>query len=157
MGFGVPALPFTFVAHLLAVAAIVMVLLWNIHFRGGLAWEATNKNLIFNFTVYTLHIYHNIGLSVSCLVFHTSIYFNQLLDATLNLERVLLAGVLGAGGFDAVFAVTLGDSRSNVTKTWSSLNVLALLVKEDPCGVSLESVDIRTNEITSAVSSIHIE
>ncbi|KAL4287447.1 hypothetical protein AHAS_Ahas19G0187100 [Arachis hypogaea] len=27
---------------------IVMVLLWNIHFRGGLAWEATNKNLIFN-------------------------------------------------------------------------------------------------------------
>ncbi|XP_016193444.1 phosphomevalonate kinase, peroxisomal-like [Arachis ipaensis] len=81
----------------------------------------------------------------------------KLLDATLNLEGVLLAGVLGAGGFDAVFAVTLGDSRSNVTKTWSSLNVLALLVKEDPCGVSLESVDIRTNEITSAVSSIHIE
>ncbi|XLR28211.1 hypothetical protein S83_056111, partial [Arachis hypogaea] len=33
MGLGVPALPFTFVAHLLAVAAIVMVLLWNIHFR----------------------------------------------------------------------------------------------------------------------------
>ncbi|XLR68819.1 hypothetical protein HN51_015904, partial [Arachis hypogaea] len=48
MGFGVPSLPFTFVAHLLVVAAIVMVLLWNIHFRGGLAWEATNKNLIFN-------------------------------------------------------------------------------------------------------------
>ncbi|XLT62300.1 hypothetical protein HN873_018824 [Arachis hypogaea] len=48
MGFRVPALPFTFVAHLPAVAAIVMVLLWNIHFRGGLAWEATNKNLIFN-------------------------------------------------------------------------------------------------------------
>ncbi|XLU60584.1 probable ascorbate-specific transmembrane electron transporter 1 [Arachis hypogaea] len=48
MGLGVPALPFTFVAHLLAVAAIVMVLLWNIHFRGGLAWEATNKNLILN-------------------------------------------------------------------------------------------------------------
>ncbi|RYR21462.1 hypothetical protein Ahy_B03g066762 isoform B [Arachis hypogaea] len=76
----------------------------------------------------------------------------KLLDATLNLEGVLLAGVPGAGGFDAVFAVTLGDSSSNVTKTWSSLNVLALLVKEDPCGVSLESADPRTNEITSAVS-----
>ncbi|QHO34750.1 uncharacterized protein DS421_9g269630 [Arachis hypogaea] len=83
----------------------------------------------------------------------------KLLDVTLNLEGVLLAGVpgAGAGGFDAVFAVTLGDSSSNVTKTWSSLNVLALLVKEDPCGVSLESVDPRTNKITSAVSSIHIE
>ncbi|XLT83765.1 hypothetical protein HN873_005518, partial [Arachis hypogaea] len=51
----------------------------------------------------------------------------KLLDATLNLEGVLLAGVPGAGGFDAVFAVTLGDSSSNVTKIWSSLNVLALL------------------------------
>ncbi|XP_057723656.1 uncharacterized protein LOC130939580 [Arachis stenosperma] len=81
----------------------------------------------------------------------------KLLDATLNLEGVLLAGVPGVGGFDVVFAVTLGDSSSNVTKTWSSLNVLALLVKEDPCGVSLESADPRTNEITSAVSSIHIE
>ncbi|XP_052113869.1 phosphomevalonate kinase ERG8-like [Arachis duranensis] len=81
----------------------------------------------------------------------------KLLDATLNLEGVLLAGVPGAGGFDAVFAVTLGDSSSNVTKIWSSLNVLALLVKENPCGVSLESVDPRTNEITLAVSSIHIE
>ncbi|XLR24436.1 phosphomevalonate kinase, peroxisomal-like [Arachis ipaensis] len=81
----------------------------------------------------------------------------KLLDATLNLEGVLLAGVPGAGGFDAVFVVTLGDSSSNVTKIWSSLNVLALLVKEDPCGVSLESADPRTNETTSAVSSIHIE
>ncbi|KAK7410703.1 hypothetical protein VNO78_01705 [Psophocarpus tetragonolobus] len=81
----------------------------------------------------------------------------QLLDATMNLEGVLLAGVPGAGGFDAIFAVTLGDSICNVTKIWSSRNVLALLVKEDPCGVCLESADPRTNEITSAVSSIHIE
>ncbi|KAA8539912.1 hypothetical protein F0562_026604 [Nyssa sinensis] len=25
-----------------------MVLVWNIHFRGGLAWESSNKSLIFN-------------------------------------------------------------------------------------------------------------
>ncbi|XP_027368051.1 phosphomevalonate kinase, peroxisomal isoform X2 [Abrus precatorius] len=81
----------------------------------------------------------------------------QLLDVTMNWEGVLLAGVPGAGGFDAVFAVTLGDSSSNVTKIWGSLNVLALLVKEDPCGACLESADPRTNEITSVVSSIHIE
>jgi len=73
------------------------------------------------------------------------------------LEGVLLAGVPGAGGFDAVFAVCLGNSSSNVTKIWSSHNVLALLVKEDPCGVCLESADPRTYEITSAVSSINIE
>lgn len=81
----------------------------------------------------------------------------QLLDATMNMEGVLLAGVPGAGGFDAVFAVTLGDSSNNVVKAWSSLNVLALLVREDPNGVYIENNDPREKEITSAVSSIKIE
>lgn len=68
----------------------------------------------------------------------------KLLDATMTMEGVLFAGVPGAGGFDAVFAVTLGNSSSNVAKEWSSLNVLALLVREDPRGVSLETGDPRT-------------
>ncbi|MBA0744229.1 hypothetical protein Gogos_006864 [Gossypium gossypioides] len=81
----------------------------------------------------------------------------KLLDATMNMEGVLLAGVPGAGGFDAVFAVTLGDSSRNVTNAWSSHNVLALLVREDPQGVCLESGDPRCREITSAVSSVNIK
>ncbi|CAN1158823.1 Transmembrane ascorbate ferrireductase 1 [Linum perenne] len=48
MGLTVKALPFTFAAHLIGVAASVMVLVWCVHFRGGLAWEDANKNLIFN-------------------------------------------------------------------------------------------------------------
>ncbi|KAL9251515.1 Transmembrane ascorbate ferrireductase 1-like protein [Drosera capensis] len=32
----------------LAVVGTVLVLVWTIHSRGGLAWEATNKTLIFN-------------------------------------------------------------------------------------------------------------
>nr|BAF98284.1 5-phosphomevelonate kinase [Hevea brasiliensis] len=80
----------------------------------------------------------------------------RLLDTTMNMDGVLLAGVPGAGGFDAVFAVTLGDSGTNVAKAWSSLNVLALLVREDPNGVLLESGDPRTKEITTAVSAVHI-
>ncbi|KAK9067857.1 hypothetical protein SSX86_011968 [Deinandra increscens subsp. villosa] len=78
----------------------------------------------------------------------------ELLDATMNMCGVLLAGVPGAGGFDAVFAVTLGDSGNNLAKTWSSHNVLALLVKEDPRGVSIEPSDPRTNQITSGISSV---
>ncbi|PON62949.1 Phosphomevalonate kinase, ERG [Trema orientale] len=81
----------------------------------------------------------------------------QLLDATMNMEGVLLAGVPGAGGFDAVFAVALGDSSNHVIKSWSSQNVLAMLVSEDPRGVSLESADPRTREITSSISSVRIE
>ncbi|KAK7343683.1 hypothetical protein VNO77_12614 [Canavalia gladiata] len=48
MALGVSAIPFTFVVHFLGVAAIVLVLVWNIHFRGGLAWDSSNKGLIFN-------------------------------------------------------------------------------------------------------------
>ena len=75
----------------------------------------------------------------------------------MNMEGVLLAGVPGAGGFDAVFAVTLGDSCNNVVKSWSSQNVLAMLVREDPRGVYLENADPRTTKITSSISSVHIE
>lgn len=82
---------------------------------------------------------------------------SQLLDATVNMEGVLLAGIPGAGGFDAVFAVTLGASCENVTQAWSSLNVLAMLVREDPHGVSLENNDPRAKEITTAVFSIQLE
>ncbi|KAK4758603.1 hypothetical protein SAY87_019904 [Trapa incisa] len=38
----------------------------------------------------------------------------QLLDATMGMEGVLLAGVPGAGGFDAIFAVALGESNNNL-------------------------------------------
>ena len=47
-GLGVKAAPFTYAAHALAAAAAVLVLVWCVHFRGGLALEAQNKNLIFN-------------------------------------------------------------------------------------------------------------
>lgn len=38
----------SYVVHVLGVTGAVLVLIWNISFRGGLAWESTNKNLIFN-------------------------------------------------------------------------------------------------------------
>ncbi|WCJ21736.1 Phosphomevalonate kinase peroxisomal [Euphorbia peplus] len=81
----------------------------------------------------------------------------RLLDTTMDVEGVVLAGVPGAGGFDAVFAITLGECSSQLTKTWSSLNVLAMLVREDAHGVSLESGDPRSDEITSAVSAVRIQ
>ncbi|KAL5994454.1 hypothetical protein ACLOJK_024504 [Asimina triloba] len=48
MALSAPALCFTFVSHVLAAFSAVLVLVWTIHFRGGLAFQATNKNLIFN-------------------------------------------------------------------------------------------------------------
>lgn len=80
----------------------------------------------------------------------------QFLDSTMNLEGVLLAGVPGAGGYDAIFAITLGESNNAVIKTWSSAGVLPLLVSEDPRGVSLESSDPQIHQVSSAISSIQI-
>lgn len=74
----------------------------------------------------------------------------------MNMEGVLLAGVPGAGGFDAVFSVTLGDASNAVANAWSSVGVLPLLVREDCRGVSLEDADPRTREVSAAVSSIQI-
>nr|AWK21661.1 phosphomevalonate kinase [Panax sokpayensis] len=77
----------------------------------------------------------------------------QLLDATMMMEGVVLAGVPGAGGFDAIFAVTLGETSStNVANAWSSDNVLAMLVREDPHGVALESSDPR-----NSYQALHIQ
>eukprot|EP01018_Ginkgo_biloba_P035945 Gb_31215 [translate_table: standard] len=79
----------------------------------------------------------------------------QVLNATMNMEGVLLAGVPGAGGFDAIFAITLGNSaRVRVAHEWSSKGVLPLLVTEDPKGVALEDSDPREREITSGIPSI---
>ncbi|KAL4287337.1 hypothetical protein AHAS_Ahas19G0176100 [Arachis hypogaea] len=55
MALGVTVVPFTYVVHVLGLVAIILVLVWNIHFRGGLSWDADNKNLIFNLSVSLLH------------------------------------------------------------------------------------------------------
>ncbi|XP_073130667.1 transmembrane ascorbate ferrireductase 1 [Henckelia pumila] len=48
MAIGVKAVYVSYVAHVLAVVGAILVLVWCVSFRGGLAWEATNKSLIFN-------------------------------------------------------------------------------------------------------------
>lgn len=68
-----------------------------------------------------------------------------------------MAGVLGAGGFYAVISITLGSLRENVSRTWSSLNVLSMLEKEDHRGVSLADSDHRGRKVTIAISSIQIQ
>ncbi|GAQ79305.1 eukaryotic GHMP type phosphomevalonate kinase [Klebsormidium nitens] len=67
-----------------------------------------------------------------------------LLDATEGLPGVLFAGVPGAGGFDAVFAVVLGQGARNVVDAeWSKRGTLPLCATEDSCGVVLEESDPR--------------
>ncbi|KAJ1694691.1 hypothetical protein LUZ63_011389 [Rhynchospora breviuscula] len=81
----------------------------------------------------------------------------QILDLTMDTEGVLFTGVPGAGGFDAVFAVVLGDAHHNpIISTWTTRGVLPLLVGENPNGVCLENGDPRARDVSSAISSINI-
>ncbi|GAB2227701.1 hypothetical protein Droror1_Dr00009528 [Drosera rotundifolia] len=40
--------PLTYAAHVLAIAGSVMVLVWILHFRGGVAWDSTDEAQLFN-------------------------------------------------------------------------------------------------------------
>ncbi|KAL3676835.1 hypothetical protein R1sor_026783 [Riccia sorocarpa] len=81
----------------------------------------------------------------------------ELLDHTIRMNGVLFAGVPGAGGFDAVFAVTLGgDSCKRVQEEWSRRGVLTLPVREDPQGVSLELEDPRISRVNSALHALRV-
>jgi len=67
----------------------------------------------------------------------------RLIDATMMIPGVLIGGVPGAGGFDAIFALTLSqESIQQIERLWTQHepSVLPLLVRENRRGVS-EEVD----------------
>lgn len=47
-------------------------------------------------------------------------------DQTMMLEDVLLSGIGGAGGYDAIFAIVIGEDDSNVNHLWKKLNISIL-------------------------------
>lgn len=62
----------------------------------------------------------------------------MLVDATEKLPGVLAAGVPGAGGVDAIFAITISEvSRSEVELMWASWAGEGLADREEPGGRSM--------------------
>eukprot|EP01117_Protostelium_nocturnum_P016201 TRINITY_DN6363_c0_g1_i4.p1 TRINITY_DN6363_c0_g1~~TRINITY_DN6363_c0_g1_i4.p1 ORF type:complete len:321 (-),score=69.44 TRINITY_DN6363_c0_g1_i4:27-989(-) len=69
----------------------------------------------------------------------------QLSDETMAIPGVLISGVPGAGGYDAIFAVIFDDSAfEKVEKLWMSKGVTTLVVQEEGKGVLRES-QIKSN------------
>lgn len=64
---------------------------------------------------------------------------SRLLDATMALPGVLIAGVPGAGGFDAIFAINLGESEPvwALWAGWADMSVMPLPLGEDSAGVAV--------------------
>ncbi|KAK1284004.1 putative ascorbate-specific transmembrane electron transporter 1 [Acorus calamus] len=102
MGVGVRATGFTYVSHVLAAAAAVMVLVWCIHFRGGLAFESTNKNLIFN-----IHpVFMLIGFIIlggEAIISYKALPWSKEVKKLIHLILHVIALVFGAVGIYAAF------------------------------------------------------
>ncbi|KAM3368630.1 hypothetical protein ACQJBY_016872 [Aegilops geniculata] len=123
---GVKATPFTYAAHALGAAAAAMVLVWCIHFRGGLALEAVNKNLIFNVHPVLMLIGFIILGSEAIMVYKV---FPGLSHDTAKLTHLTLhaiAIVLGAVGIYCAFKFHNESGIANLYSLHSWLGIGAI-------------------------------
>ncbi|KAL1926439.1 hypothetical protein VTP01DRAFT_5768 [Rhizomucor pusillus] len=69
----------------------------------------------------------------------------RLLDACMDMPGVVMAGVPGAGGYDAIFCIVLSqEAKENVRKLWTSwkeMDVSSLLAQADNKGAMQISID----------------
>ncbi|GLU24242.1 hypothetical protein SLE2022_401920 [Rubroshorea leprosula] len=127
MALGIKALPFTFFAHLLAIVGAVMVLVWCIHFRGGLAWEASNKSLIFN-----IHpVLMLIGLIIiggEAIISYKSVPLKKEVKKLIHLVLHAVALILGIIGIYAAFKYHNESSIPNLYSlhSWLGIGIIVL-------------------------------
>ncbi|PIA49492.1 hypothetical protein AQUCO_01300353v1 [Aquilegia coerulea] len=115
MALRVSALPLTFVAHVLAVAAAVLVLVWNIYFRGGLAFESTNKSLIFNIHP-VLMLIGFIILGGEAIISYKALPWSKAVKKQIHLVLHAIALILGIIGIYAAFKF---HNESNIANLYS--------------------------------------
>ncbi|XAR53584.1 Ascorbate ferrireductase (transmembrane) [Bertholletia excelsa] len=127
MAIGAKAVPFSFVAHALGVAGAVMVLVWCIHFRGGLAWESSNKSLIFNIHPVLILI----GLIIiggEAIISYKSLPLKKEVKKLIHLVLHAIALVLGIVGIYAAFKYHNESSIANLYSlhSWLGIGIITL-------------------------------
>uniref|UniRef100_A0A2P2ME25 ascorbate ferrireductase (transmembrane) n=1 Tax=Rhizophora mucronata TaxID=61149 RepID=A0A2P2ME25_RHIMU len=127
MAIGAKALPFTFVAHVLGVAGAAMVLVWCIHYRGGLAWESSNKSLIFN-----IHpVLMLIGLIIiggEAIISYKALPFKKEEKKIIHLILHAIALILGIIGIYTAFKFHNESSIANLYSlhSWLGIGIISL-------------------------------
>uniref|UniRef100_A0A0D6R5N5 Cytochrome b561 domain-containing protein n=1 Tax=Araucaria cunninghamii TaxID=56994 RepID=A0A0D6R5N5_ARACU len=99
---GVTAKPFTWLVHMLGVVGIVLVLVWNIYFRGGLAFVSTNKAQIFNIHPVLMFIGY-IFLASEAILAYKVLPGSKFVKKVVHLSLHLIALALGIVGIYAAF------------------------------------------------------
>lgn len=127
MATGLKALPFSFGAHFLALIAAIMVLVWSIHFRGGLAWEADNKNLIFNIHP-VLMLIGFIIIGGEAIMSYKSFPLEKQVKKAIHLvlhAKALILGIIG------IYTAFKNHNESNIPNlyslhSWVGIGVITL-------------------------------
>ncbi|CAH2070254.1 unnamed protein product, partial [Thlaspi arvense] len=86
-----------FVSHALAIVVSVMVLSWSISYRGGFAWESTNKSLIFNLHP-VLMLIGFVILGGETIISYKSLPFERQVKKKIHFALHLIALILGIFG-----------------------------------------------------------
>lgn len=121
------ATPVTFVAHALGAACAVMVLVWCVSYRGGLAWEATNKGLIFNIHP-VLMLIGFIILGGEAIMSYKSLPLKKEVQKVIHLVLHGIALALGIVGIIAAFKFHNESSILNLYSlhSWLGIGIIVL-------------------------------
>ncbi|XP_037496396.1 transmembrane ascorbate ferrireductase 1 [Jatropha curcas] len=128
MALEVKALPFTFVTHALAVAGAILVLVWCIYFRGGLAWEASNKSLIFNVSVSVVLLNLVCAIYPAAIISYKSLPFKKQEKKLIHLVLHAVALILGIIGIYTAFKFHNESSIANLYSlhSWLGITIISL-------------------------------
>jgi len=114
-GFSLPAKLFIYAARVLELAVVVMVLVWCIHFRGGLSFESTDESLIFN-THPVLMLCGTIILGSEAIMSYKSLPFSKKVKKITHL--ILHSFALKFGIF-GIYSAFMFHSKSGLPNFYS--------------------------------------
>ncbi|XP_068645883.1 probable ascorbate-specific transmembrane electron transporter 1 [Aristolochia californica] len=127
MVLGIDARVFTYACHVLAVVSAVLVLVWCIDYRGGLAFKATNKQLIFNVHP-VLMLIGFVIIGSEAIISYKALPFRKAVKKLIHLVLHTIALVLGAVGIYAVFKYhdEIGIANLYSLHSWFGLGTICL-------------------------------
>ncbi|KAK4571650.1 hypothetical protein RGQ29_030172 [Quercus rubra] len=127
MVLGVRAIPFTFVAHVLAILGLVFVLVWTLDFRGGFAWEATDKSLIFNLHPF-LMLVGFIIIGGEAIISYKSLPLRKNVKKLIHMVLHAIALVLGILGIYTAFKYHNESGIANLYSlhSWLGIGIIVL-------------------------------
>ncbi|KAL3521529.1 hypothetical protein ACH5RR_019678 [Cinchona calisaya] len=127
MAIGIKAVPFAVVAQVLGIAGIILVLIWCIRFRGGLAWEATNKSLIFNIHP-VLMLLGLIVIGGEAIITYKTLPLKKEVKKLIHLILHAIALVLGIIGIYTAFKYHNESNIANLYSlhSWLGIGIIVL-------------------------------